>query len=98
MTYAEYGGSRGGFLVCGVASQQLVSFNGHRKKLIICHDGANACYFTKGDGPANANTGILLLPGGTWILEPDHKGYLWKGAIHCISLVAAQNITWQEDW
>ena len=98
MTYAEYGGSRSGFLVCGLASLQVVPFNGHRKKLIICNDGANAVYLCKGDGAAVANAGALLLPGGAWNLEPDTKGYLWKGAIQAISLVAAQNLTWQEDW
>ena len=98
MTYAEYGGSRGGFFACGLASLQLIPFNGHRRKLIICNDGANACYLCKGDGPAIANAGITLLPGGVWILQPDNFGYLWKGAIQCISLFAAQNLTWQEDW
>ena len=98
MTYAEYGGSRSGFLACGVASQQLVPFNGHRRKLVVCNDAANACYLFKGNGPAIANAGLLLLPGGVLIIQPDTQGYLWKGAISCISLVAAQNLTWQEDW
>ncbi|GAI87760.1 unnamed protein product [marine sediment metagenome] len=98
MTYAEFGGSRPGSHTAGLASSQVIGFNSHRKKLIIQNDAANTIYFTKGDGPAIANTGIFLLPGGSWILEPDRQGYIWKGAIQCIGLVAAQNLTWQEDW
>ncbi|MBA7665531.1 hypothetical protein ES703_73605 [subsurface metagenome] len=98
MVYAELGGSRPGFHPCGLVSTQLIGHNGRRKKLIICNDAANTCYLTKGDGPAVVNTGIILLPGGVWILEPDLQGYIWQGEIHCISLVAAQNLTWQEDW
>ncbi|MBA7541424.1 hypothetical protein ES705_33737 [subsurface metagenome] len=98
MVYAELGGSRPGTHTCGLASTQIIKHNSHRKKLIICNDAINACYLSKGDVPAAANTGILLLPGGVWILEPDYKGYIWKGAIQCISLAAGQNLTWQEDW
>ncbi len=98
MVYAELGGSRSGTHTCGLANTQIVRHNAHRKKLIICNDGDSAVYLSKGDGPATANAGILLLPGGVWILEPDYMGYIWKGAIQCISLVAAQNLTWQEDW
>lgn len=98
MTYAEYGGSRSGFFVCGLVSLQLISFNSHRKKLVITNDAANTCYFTKGNSEAVVGSGIPLLPGGTWVIQPDNFGYLWKGAIQCISGVAAQNISWTEDW
>ena len=98
MAYAELGGSRSGFSTGGLASAQLIRFNAQRKKLIICNDAANAIYFAKGTSAAVVGSGILLLPGGVWILEPDYQGNIWKGAIQCISGVAAQNISWTEDW
>ena len=98
MDYAEYGGSRAGFFACGLASAQLIRFNAQRKKLIITNNAANTIYFTKGTSAAVVGSGVPLLPGGTWILEPDYKGYIWKGPLQCISAVAAQNIAWAEDW
>lgn len=98
MVYGELGGSRPGAHTCGVASTQIVRHNAHRKKLIISNDSGSTIYLSKGDSAAAVNTGIPLLSGGSWILEPDYKGYIWKGAIQCISLVAALNICWQEDW
>ena len=98
MDYPELGGSRSGFHTCGVASSMLIRHNGHRKKLIIGNNAANTCYFVKGEGPAVVGSGFFLLAGGTAIMEPDIRGYIWKGEVHCISLVGAQNLTWQEDW
>lgn len=98
MVYAEMGGSRSGFFACGVASLQLIPFNSHRTKLIITNNGANTCYFAKGDSAAVVGSGVPLLAGGSWIIQPDTLGRIWKGALQCISGVAAQNIAWTEDW
>ncbi|GAI11289.1 unnamed protein product, partial [marine sediment metagenome] len=74
MDFAELGGSRSGFFTCGVANLQLLPHNAQRKKLTIINDGANACYFTKGTSPAVVGSGIMLLPGGAWTIEPDRYG------------------------
>jgi len=98
MTYGELGGSRPGTHACGLASTQIIRHNAHRKKLIITNDAANVVYLSKGEGPAIVNAGIPLFPRGVWIIEPDYRGYIWKGPIQCISLAAVQNLAWQEDW
>ena len=96
--YSEFGGSRSSFTTVGVADVQVVRPNSNRRKLIIINNAANNIYLVKGDGPAAVNSGITLLPGGSWIIVPDTLGYIWKGEIHAISGVAAQNLTWTEDW
>ena len=98
MAYAEFGGSRSGFFTAGLVSAQLLAFNAQRKKLVIINDSANNVYLSKGTSVAVVGSGVTLLPGGAWNMEPDTRGRIWKGAIQCISGVAGQNLSWIEDW
>lgn len=98
MVYAETGGSRPGATTVGAASIQVLPFNGRRKQVIIINTSVNDVYLMKGDGPAVINTGILLRSGGSWIIQPDTLGNIWKGAIQAISGGAGRVLSWTEDW
>lgn len=99
MDYAEIGGSRSSLATIGTADVLVLPFNSLRKKVTIVNtSAAGVVSISKGDSAALSGRGIVIWPRGSYIIEPDTVGYIWKGPIRGIADIAGTNIAWTEDW
>jgi len=98
MKTLDYGGSRPGATLIGTGSTDVLPPNEKRLKAEFVNDSTQDIYLAKGT-PAALNRGIRLnANGGSYTIEPDNQGRIWKGSISAISATGSANLTWCEDW
>ncbi len=83
-----------GTTTLGTASLIIRPANANRQKLIITNLSDTRVFICQ--GPAVVNTGIALMPNGSFVDEPDTQGFIYKGAWSGISSAATKAIAWLE--
>jgi len=79
------------------STEVLQSLNGTRFKrsqlILVNTSAALNITVMKGSNPVVASTGILLLPGGTYIEGTDGGFNCWQGSIQAISTAAGSTLS-----
>lgn len=80
----------------GVTTTEVRPADNLRRRFMAVNDSTSTIYLCQ--GVAVLNTGIPLTPGGSFVDEIDIHGYIYRGAYSAISAVAAQNLSWIEEY